>query len=173
MSATSLKTIVLMGVSGCGKSTIGKFIAGQTGMIFIEGNDHHPDVNIQKMSRGEPLTEADRGPWIESLAAAINAENTPVVVTCSALTTRIRRLLTLLVRSEVWFVHLHGDFELIRERIAIRNAHFMPEALLKSQFETLEPSPGIPKIDVSQSPEEIFRHIKQQIKWIQLLEKKK
>jgi carbohydrate kinase (thermoresistant glucokinase family) len=130
-----------MGVSGCGKSTVAGVLAGQLQWDLGEGDVLHSPDNVQKMAAGHPLTDADRGPWLHAVAAWIQervSAGRPGVITCSAL----RRAYRDRLRDEhVVFVYLHGTPEQIAARLAARHGHYMPPALLDSQFATLEP-PG-------------------------------
>jgi carbohydrate kinase (thermoresistant glucokinase family) len=133
--------LVVMGVSGSGKTTIGRAFAEAQGWEFQEGDALHPPANIAKMSAGTPLTDDDRWPWLKAIAATIDAwraQGKSGVVTCSALRRAYRDLL-IGGRPDVRLVFLHGDKALIAERLARRKSHFMPPALLDSQFATLEP----------------------------------
>jgi gluconokinase len=132
--------IVLMGVSGAGKSTIGVRLAQQLGRAFLEGDAFHPPANVEKMRQGIPLDDDDRLPWLTAIAAAIEAarrEHRQVVVTCSALKRAYRTILSA-GHDDVAFVYLKGDKDLIGERLGVRAGHFMPPKLLDSQFATLE-----------------------------------
>lgn len=130
--------LVIMGVSGSGKSTVAALVAGRLGWDLAEGDDLHPAANVAKMQAGQPLTDDDRWPWLESIADWIRAHTaagTPGVVTCSALKKRYRDVL----RGEgVVFVFLEGSKDRISDRLASRHGHFMPPALLASQFDALE-----------------------------------
>jgi carbohydrate kinase (thermoresistant glucokinase family) len=141
--------IIVMGVSGAGKSTVGSLLAKRLGRILIEGDSLHPPRNIEKMKHGTPLNDADRTPWLKAIAARIDAArqvNAPIVVTCSALKRAYRALLTA-GHSDVDFVYLKGSKELIARRIAARSEHFMPPELLDSQFSDLEePAPDEPSV---------------------------
>lgn len=130
--------LVIMGVSGSGKSTVAGVVAGRLGWDLAEGDDLHPERNVTKMQAGEPLTDEDRWPWLETIADWIRQHTqsgTPGVITCSALKRRYRDIL----RGEnVVFVFLQGSKDNISGRLASRHGHFMPPALLESQFEALE-----------------------------------
>ena len=131
--------LVVMGVSGTGKSTVAGLLAGRLGWELAEGDDLHPPANVAKMASGEPLNDEDRWPWLDKVAACIKARvrsGKSGVITCSALKRRYRDRLR---GTGVMFVHLHGDKELIAARMAARLDHFMPPGLLDSQFEALEP----------------------------------
>jgi gluconokinase/shikimate kinase len=139
--ATAAPVLVLMGVSGSGKSTVAALLAGRLGWDFEEGDELHPAANIAKMAAGHPLDDTDRKPWLEKVAAWITehtAAGEPGIITCSALERRYRDVL----RGEhVIFVYLAGTQHQIADRLAARHGHFMPPSLLDSQFAILEP-PG-------------------------------
>jgi gluconokinase len=150
--------VVIMGVAGTGKTTIGPLLADRLGVPYAEGDDFHPEVNIAKMSAGVPLEDADRWPWLDAIGAwAHDRARLGGVVSCSALKRSYRDRLRTAAPSLV-FVHLTGDRAVVEERMAHRQGHFMPTALLDSQFATLQPllsdEPGV-SVDVSGSPEEI------------------
>lgn len=129
--------IVVMGVQGSGKSTVGRLLAERLGAAFVDGDDLHPPANRAKMAAGVPLGDADRAPWLDAVAAALD-RGPDVVVACSAL----RRVYRDRIRAgapDAVFVHLHGSAALLRERIAGRRHEFMPPGLLDSQLATLEP----------------------------------
>jgi gluconokinase len=133
--------ILVMGVSGSGKTTIGAMLAGRLGWEYAEADDFHPQANVDKMHAGIPLTDEDRWPWLERIAGWIDDEmaaGRSAVVTCSALKRAYR---TLLHRDGNRLVYLDGSKELISRRLAARHGHFFPAALLDSQFRDLEP-PG-------------------------------
>ncbi len=144
--------IIMMGVSGCGKSTVGKALASDLDCRFVEGDDYHPAANVAKMSAGQPLTDADRAPWLAAISrdiAAWRREHRDVVVTCSALKRRYRRQLGAAADDAVRFVYLQGSQALIEQRIRERKGHFMPPGLLDSQFAALEePGPDEPALTV-------------------------
>ncbi|HEY1105855.1 MAG TPA: gluconokinase, GntK/IdnK-type [Agromyces sp.] len=135
--------LVVMGVSGSGKTTFAELIAGRLGWDLQEGDALHPEANVAKMASGVPLTDDDRWPWLDRIAAWIDAHlaaGEPAVITCSALKRSYRDRLA---RPNVVFVHLAGGRELIADRLEHRTGHYMPASLLGSQFETLEPlEPG-------------------------------
>ncbi len=131
---------VVMGVSGCGKSTVGKLIAQALKAHYAEGDSFHPPENVEKMRAGQPLDDHDRAPWLAAMAAAIrdwNVRGEIVVLSCSALKRRYRDVLR--SGGEVRFIHLAGDKSLIASRLAARKGHYMPPTLLDSQFAALEP----------------------------------
>nr|WP_042446252.1 gluconokinase [Azospirillum sp. B510] len=132
--------VVVMGVAGCGKSSVGQTLALALGLGFVEGDVHHPPANIAKMSSGIPLTDADRDGWLGTLAGFIaeaDREGRGLVVACSALKRRYRDRLRGGAKRVV-FLHLHGDKALIASRMGARSSHFMPMALVDSQFADLE-----------------------------------
>jgi gluconokinase len=131
--------VIIMGVSGCGKSTIGKKLAQKLGCSFLEGDDFHPTENITKMKKGIPLTDQDRLPWLKKISEKCAHENNignNLVVACSALKKQYRLILNNAHNYEL--VHLFGDLKTIKQRMSKRD-HFMPIKLIESQFETLEP----------------------------------
>lgn len=156
------RLIVVMGVSGCGKSTIAAALAQELRAIYVDGDMLHPASNIEKMSSGIPLTDDDRWPWLDHFAVSIAALEGPVVGACSALRRIYREHITSQTGEQVLFVHLDGSRELIGERMAARDGHFMPTSLLDSQFATLEvpgPDENAVSIDISGSTAEVVRQI--------------
>ena len=153
--------IVVMGVSGAGKSTVGRLVAAQFGCPFRDADSFHPKANIEKMSRGEPLTDDDRWPWLQAIAAWIaehRAAGTTCVVTCSALKRVYRDIVTNNQNADVRLVYLKGDFDLIEARLKARHGHFMPPALLRSQFAALEEPDADEhaiRVSVDATPDEI------------------
>ena len=127
-----------MGVAGCGKSTIGESIANHFGGIFLEGDAFHPQSNINKMSKGDALTDEDRWPWLEIVATEMAANDGLVFTGCSALKKKYREFITQKSGEPVLFIYLDGSKDLIANRMSARTGHFMPASLLKSQFNTLE-----------------------------------
>lgn len=133
--------VVVMGVSGTGKSTVARALSTDLGLVMTDGDDHHPPANIAKMASGTPLDDADRAPWLATLARWTeerHAADEPTVLTCSALRRRYRDVLRGAVPEQTIFVHLTGSAEVLADRMAHRS-HFMPPALLDSQLRTLEP----------------------------------
>lgn len=130
--------IVLMGVAGCGKSSVGETLAARLGAVYVDGDELHPPENITKMSRGEPLTDEDRWPWLTRVGRSLASAEGIRIIGCSALKRRYRDLIRHEAVSPVVFVHLSGSRDLIAARMAARTGHFMPTSLLDSQFAALE-----------------------------------
>ena len=159
------KAIVVMGVCGCGKSTVGIELAKRLGMPFIDADDLHPAANIAKMSQSVPLNDDDRWPWLDIVGqklASKASESGGAVAACSALRQAYRDRITEAAGQPVLFVHLAGSYELISERLNARGGHFMPPALLKSQFETLE-TPNENELAVEVSIEQGIEQIVDQV----------
>ncbi|WP_031510462.1 gluconokinase [Streptomyces megasporus] len=159
---SSSRVVVVMGVAGTGKTTVGHLLADRLGVPYAEGDDFHPAANIAKMTAGEPLTDEDRLPWLDDIGAWARARaGLGGVVSCSALKRSYRDRLRA-AAPDVVFVHLTGDRRLIEERMSHREGHFMPTALLDSQFATLQPlepdESGV-AVDVSGSPEEVAERV--------------
>lgn len=153
------RVLVIMGVSGAGKTTVGRALAERTGWAFADADDAHPPENVAKMARGEPLADADREPWLRALAALIGAhraEGEPLVLACSALRARYRDLLR---RPGVQFVLLEGDPDTIRARLEARTGHYMRAGLLESQFEALEAPHHALSLDIRRSVGELVEAI--------------
>ncbi len=142
--------VLVMGVSGCGKSSVGQGLATRLGWRFVDADDYHPTRNIEKMRAGLALNDDDRMPWLDRLNALLRhsaARGQPVVLACSALKQVYRsRLADRLGLLSV--VHLHGDFDTIAARLATRQHRYMPASLLRSQFDTLEPPADAISIDI-------------------------
>ncbi|NEM90935.1 gluconokinase [Galbitalea soli] len=132
-----LPPLVVMGVSGAGKSTVGAELARRAGLVFLDGDDLHPPRNVARMAAGHPLSDDDRWPWLEAVGAQLAAGRAGVIA-CSALRRAYRDRIRALA-PDAYFVHLDGGHELIASRLEARDHAFMPASLLSSQFETLEP----------------------------------
>ena len=156
--------VIIFGVSGAGKTTVGKLLARKLGWHFLEADDFHPAANVEKMHRGVPLVDEDRWPWLENLRELIKrrieaGEN--AVVACSVLKRKYRDCLR--VNSDVKFTFLRGDYALIAEQLRHRRGHFMNPDLLRSQFADLEepePDEGAITIELGRTPEELVEEIK-------------
>jgi gluconokinase len=156
--------IVLMGVTGSGKSTVGKLLASQLGWKFFEGDDFHSPTNIEKLRRGQPLNDADRTPWLEAIREVIRTaidrgEN--AVIACSALKESYRKLLQ--IREPASFVYLKACVALIQDRLKNRTGHFMNPDLVQSQFDTLEAPEEALQIDAGSTPAEIVQVIRNRL----------
>lgn len=167
-TASWTAAIVVMGVSGAGKSTIAERLAQRLKRPLVEGDSLHPPQNIEKMSRGTPLADEDRMPWLKAIASRIEDarhSRQPIVVTCSALK-RIYRAALANGHSDVGFVYLRGAKDLIAQRLTERTNHFMPPGLLDSQFAALqEPAPDEPTIviPIDATPDDIVNSIVEKI----------
>ncbi|WP_147180224.1 gluconokinase [Ciceribacter naphthalenivorans] len=150
-----------MGVSGCGKSSVGAGLAEKLGLTFIEGDSLHPATNVEKMAKGTPLTDDDRWPWLDIIGGEIAASlerGEGIVVSCSALKEVYRDRLRTVTDGNLAFIYLHGSRQLLTERMGARTGHFMPLSLLDSQLATLEAptgEPGVVTVDIGQSIEGI------------------
>jgi gluconokinase len=159
--------LVVMGVAGSGKSTIAAALSRQLGWALAEADEFHPESNIEKMSQGIPLQDEDRWPWLQEIQSWMTAQaraGRSTVLTCSALKQSYRQLLAR-AEGQVLFLHLHGEADLIGQRMQGREGHFMPPTLLPSQLATLEPlsdeeiAAGSLRLDISKSPEELVKTI--------------
>jgi gluconokinase len=161
--------IILLGVSGSGKTTVGQALSALTGWTFLDADDYHPPANVEKMSRGEPLTDADRAPWLQILRAEIAArlkrgEN--AILACSALKKAYRQQLQV-DPAQVHFVYLKVSPELLQQRLEERKDHFMKSSMLQSQLETLE-EPGsrealIIEVEAESDPETLAWTIQERL----------
>ncbi len=152
--------IIVMGVSGCGKSTVGAELAEKLGIPFQEGDRLHPKANVEKMSAGIPLTDEDRWPWLDLVGAELRQgyEAGGVVISCSALKKSYRDRLRTACGGPLAFVFLEGSVELLTRRMGARKGHFMPLSLLKTQLDTLEVptgEPGVVTVNIDATPDEI------------------
>ena len=142
------RRVVIMGVSGCGKSSVRAGLAARLGLNYRDGDDLHPPENVAKMRVGMPLTDADRWPWLDRVGQVLLAE-APVIVGCSALKRAYRDHIRTAAGGPVTFVHLAGSQEVIAARMALRQGHYLPLSLLDSQFAALEPPAAAEAITVS------------------------
>lgn len=153
--------VIVMGVAGSGKTTVGQALAQRLGWDFYDADGFHPAENVTKMASGIPLDDADRAPWLASLHVLISVsleENRPAVLACSALKESYRQRL-LEGNDDVLVVYLKGTYELIWSRISARRDHYMKPEMLKSQFDALEEPTDVLTIDISMSVEEIVAEI--------------
>lgn len=153
---------VVMGVAGCGKSTVAQALAKHLGVNYMEGDTLHDSSNVEKMSRGEALTDDDRWPWLQRIGQCLADNEGAMVISCSALRRVYRDRITQFAAKPVLFIHLAADQSVIAERMASRSGHFMPVSLLDSQYLALEPlqqdEPGT-TIDISQSLETVMEDV--------------
>ena len=148
--------IVLMGVTGSGKTTVGKLLSRRLDWKYYDADDFHPSANVEKMRRGMPLDDGDRKPWLESLRTLISdrlARDENAVLACSALKEAYRR--RLLIDDRVKLVFLNGAYHLIEKRLRKRRRHYMSPQLLDSQFATLEPPQDGIEVNISSTPDKI------------------
>jgi 6-phosphogluconate dehydrogenase len=159
------KIYLVMGVSGSGKTTIGQLLASQLEIDFFDGDDFHSATNIEKMKAGRPLDDHDRYDWLKSINGIANkalAANTSAVIACSALKKQYREILSEHIGESIFWIYLHGTKELIQKRMAERKDHYMPVALLQSQFDILEIPDESIKIDISLDPQTMVNTIVQE-----------
>lgn len=154
-------TIVVMGVSSCGKSTIGKLLAERLALPFIEADDFHPQENILKMSKGTPLSDDDRHPWLHSLSHQLkmHEQSKGSVLACSALKESYRNILQGDLKEKIKWIYLEGTEDVIRKRMKERKNHFMPESLLQSQLTTMEKPLYAYCISIEKNPDAIVEEI--------------
>ena len=153
--------IVFMGVSGCGKTTIGKKTAAILGVPFYEGDDYHQEENVEKMSQGVPLTDEDRDGWLDTLSKLISEKleaGESGVLSCSALKKKYREKLRV-DPERVCFIYLKGSYDLIWSRMQVRTGHYMPADLLKSQFDDLEEPENDFIVDIDQPPNDVLHDV--------------
>ena len=156
--------VIVMGTTGSGKTTIGSLLAKRMGWEFVDADDFHPPANVEKMKHGNPLTDADREPWLKALHEKIvgwTAERRSVVLACSALKRSYRDELR--VSSEVKFVYLKGSYQLFSRRVLARRGHFAKQDLLASQFATLEEPTDAVIVDAAPSPEQIVSEVRRKL----------
>jgi gluconokinase len=155
---------ILMGVTGSGKTTVGRLLAEQLGWTFADADDFHPRANVEKMERGVPLNDEDRAPWLDRLRIQVMdwiANGQSTVLSCSALKQAYRQELS--VGPEVRFVYLKGSPELIAQRLRLRRGHFADEKILAGQFADLEEPETAVTVDISRTPEKIAAEIRERL----------
>jgi gluconokinase len=158
--------ILLMGVAGSGKTTLGRLLAADLGWPFYDADDFHPPANVAKMAAGTPLTDEDRAPWLHALRTRIEtslAANENAILGCSALKAAYRRILQPVPTEPIRFVYLRGTPELLAQRLADRPGHFMKPGMLASQLSTLEEPADALIADISLPPEKLVAHIRQHL----------
>jgi gluconokinase len=169
VSFRSARLIVVMGVSGCGKSTVGAALAGRMNKSFIDADDYHPKANLVKMSHGIPLDNDDRWPWLERIGKVLGEHcrrEGMVICACSALLREYREHLKKAAGEPILFVYLNGGEETISRRLCVRSDHFMPTELLDSQFSILEApteEENVLSVEIDMSVSKLAAHIHEQI----------
>lgn len=159
------KIIFVIGVSGSGKTSVGRLLAKELNIDFIDADDHHPQTNIEKMKSGIPLTDEDRLPWLDRLhQIAKNHLDTGCVIACSALKQTYRNQLSETIIDDVFWIYLKGSYDLIYNRMKNRANHFMDARMLKSQFETFEEPINAIEIAITKAPETIVKEIINKVK---------
>jgi gluconokinase len=156
--------VIVMGVVGAGKTTVGRLLAEQLGWEFADADDFHPPANVEKIRRGRALSDSDRQPWLQRLREAIArwiAEKQNVVLACSALKRGYRKELE--VGAEVRFVYLKGSADVIAKRLRSRHGHFADEKILASQFADLEEPEGSVAVEIASTPEQIVAEIRKKL----------
>lgn len=155
--------IIVMGVSGAGKSLVGSMLADELGWPFFDADEYHPASNIEKMKKGAPLSESDRVPWLRELALLVeelDRSSRSAVIACSALRQTYREIIAGKT-GDVRFVYLKGEFEAIQQRVRERQGHFMHPDLLESQFDILEEPEDAVIVDIEQLPDRTVSRVRQ------------
>ena len=157
--------IYIMGVAGSGKTTIGQKLSAKTGFAFYDADYFHPQENIDKMKAGQPLTDEDRWPWLDNIHSFVakQLETNNLILACSALKEIYRERLSRGIEDQCRWVYLNGSYETILQRMQCRTGHYMPAALLQSQFDALEVPASNISVDIALPPEEIVDEIVSQI----------
>lgn len=152
------QAIFIMGVSGCGKTTIGEGLSARTGFPFYDADNFHPKENVEKMRAGTPLTDEDRRPWLENIHRFVKEkiESQDIIVVCSALKKVYREILSQGIEIHCKWILLDGDYDTVLQRLKERTGHFMPATLLRSQFDALETPADAIAIDIRQTPDKMI-----------------
>lgn len=152
--------IIIMGVSGTGKSTIGRLLSDKLNLEFYDADDFHPKANVMKMQQGNALNDQDREPWLQLLSDKLEEwSGSGAILACSALKEAYRKALSKDDQLPLTWVHLSGSIAVIRQRMKVRKNHFMPDSLLQSQFDTLETPTTAITVDISKTPEALVQEI--------------
>jgi len=160
------RVIYIMGVAGSGKSTIGRQFAEATSLPFYDGDDFHPDANVEKMAAGQPLTDEDRADWLAAIHRFVVEKleaGESLVLACSALKARYRATLSAGIEVQTTWVYLEGSYNLIKSRMEARRDHFMPSALLQSQFDALEPPADAVVLSIDAAPEVLVARLRERV----------
>ena len=162
-----MRCYVLMGVSGCGKTSVGTALTVTCGVEFVDGDDLHPQPNIDKMARGIPLDDDDRAPWLRDVGRTLAQTDKPIVIGCSALKKKYRDAIRSEVPEPVRFVHLAAPKEVLARRVAARTGHFMPAQLLDSQYaalEHLDPEELGTRVDISVDYADMIQNVEHYVR---------
>ncbi|MGH6761676.1 MAG: gluconokinase [Phyllobacterium sp.] len=158
--------IIVMGVSGSGKSSVGAALAEKLSLPFLEGDSLHPESNVKKMSAGIPLDDTDRWPWLERIGERLAQANGGIVISCSALKRVYRDRLRKAAGTPLLFIFLDGSLEILRQHMAHRTGHFMPLSMLESQLSTLESPVGEPLVLTLDVTEPVEAIVRESFEWI-------
>jgi gluconokinase len=158
--------VIVMGVSGSGKSSVGSAIANALALPFIEGDVLHPQSNVQKMAAGIPLTDEDRWPWLDTIGAQLAKAEQGIVLSCSALKKIYRDRLRQAADGHLAFIFLDGSRQVLRDHMGKRTGHFMPVSMLDSQLSTLEPPTGEPLVLRQDVAEPVAQIVQTSVNWL-------
>lgn len=160
--------IIVMGVSGSGKSTVGEKLASALNLSFLEGDSLHPKANVDKMASGIPLQDEDRWPWLDKIGERLATAENGIIVSCSSLKKSYRDRLRNASRGPLLFVFLDGSFDVLYEHMGHRTGHFMPVAMLESQLATLESPVGEPLVFRADVADPIEKIVAASLNWVQV-----